>query len=117
MRELALSQEIAERGRELESAELLWLTAGNIGARAGPANVITPSGIRDAAVEAAHLVRCNLEDGEVLDGARRTSSELRLHRAIYRARPDAGAIVHAHSACRVEDRYGTYGQSLAEPAA
>lgn len=97
MRELALRQEIAELGRELESAGLLWLTAGNISARVGPAIAITPSGIPYAAVEAADVVLCNLEDGEVLDGARRPSSELRLHRAIYRARPDAGAIVHTHS--------------------
>jgi L-fuculose-phosphate aldolase len=36
-------------------------------------------------------------DGRVLAGSLRPSSEWRMHAGIYRARPDAQAIVHCHS--------------------
>ena len=35
-------------------------------------------------------------DGEVLDAGRRPSKEWRWHAALYRARPDTGAVVHLH---------------------
>jgi ribulose-5-phosphate 4-epimerase/fuculose-1-phosphate aldolase len=35
-------------------------------------------------------------DGEVLDPGRRPSKEWRWHAALYRARPDTGAVVHLH---------------------
>lgn len=38
-------------------------------------------------------------DGRVLQGGRRPFSEFRIHRAIYEARPDAMAVVHAHPPC------------------
>lgn len=97
MREAALRTRIAELGRQLEAAGLVELTAGNISARAGPVMAITPSGIRYAAIEPGDVVLCSVGDGGVLDGERRPSSELPLHRAIYRARPDVGAVVHTHS--------------------
>jgi L-fuculose-phosphate aldolase len=109
MGELALREQIAELGRELEAAGLLWLTAGNISARDGSTVAITPSGIRYTDVEPADVVLCALGDGAVIDGSRRPSSELPLHRAIYRARPDAGAIVHTHS------EYATTFAVLREP--
>jgi L-fuculose-phosphate aldolase len=109
VRELALREQIAELGRDLEAAGLLWLTAGNISARCGSAIAITPSGIPYQAVQAQDVVLCDLERGDVLDGSCRPSSELPLHRAIYRARPDAGAVVHTHS------EYATTFAVLREP--
>jgi ribulose-5-phosphate 4-epimerase/fuculose-1-phosphate aldolase len=98
MRAAAVRDEIARLGRTLEAAGLLDLTAGNISARIdADALAITPSGIPYGDTGAEDVVVCALEDGAVLDGARRPSSELPLHRAIYAARPDAGAVVHTHS--------------------
>jgi L-fuculose-phosphate aldolase len=97
VREAAVREQIAELGRALETAGLLGLTAGNISARVGEIVAITPSGIPYPDIEAADVVLCNLSDGGVVDGRRRPSSELSLHRAIYRAQPATGAIVHTHS--------------------
>lgn len=93
----ALRAEIAALGRTLEAAGLLELTAGNISSRDGDLLAITPSGIPYAAVGAEDVVVCRVADGGVVEGSRKPSSELPLHRAIYTARPDCGAIVHTHS--------------------
>lgn len=70
-------------------------TSGNISVRqADGAFLISPSGIRLDALQAADLVSLSLE-GEPEPG--RASSEWRLHRDIYRARPDVGAVLHTHS--------------------
>lgn len=36
-------------------------------------------------------------DGKIIDGARRPSTEINMHLALYRARPDVCAVVHTHS--------------------
>jgi L-fuculose-phosphate aldolase len=89
---------IVEVGIELERLGLLDLTAGNISARTGDdAIAITPTGIPYGDTTADDIVICALSDGSVIDGSRRPSSELALHRAIYAARPETGAVVHTHS--------------------
>ncbi len=89
---------IAEIGVELERLGILDLTAGNISARVGDGAIaITPSGIPYGDTKAADVVVCRLADGAVVEGERRPSSELALHRAVYAARPEAGAVVHTHS--------------------
>ena len=97
MLEASLRHEISELGTALEAAELLSMTAGNISARAGSNVVITPSGIAYSKTRAEDVVVCDLHDGHVVEGDCRPSSELPLHRAIYTARPDVGAVVHTHS--------------------
>lgn len=57
---------------------------------------ISPSAMSYGAMTAADVVVMNL-DGEVVDGARRPSTEYGMHLACYRARPDLGAVVHTHS--------------------
>ncbi len=70
-------------------------TSGNISVRqAGGGFFISPSGIRLDALEVADLVSLSLES-EPEPG--RASSEWRLHRDIYRVRPDVGAVLHTHS--------------------
>jgi L-fuculose-phosphate aldolase len=89
---------IVEAGVELERLGILDLTAGNISVRVGgDAIAITPSGIPYAQTTSDDIVICGLADGAVLDGTRKPSSELPLHRAVYAARPETGAVVHTHS--------------------
>ncbi|WP_163851422.1 class II aldolase/adducin family protein [Pseudooceanicola aestuarii] len=69
-------------------------TAGNISLRQGDGMLITPSGIppdRMTPDQIAHVAF----DGHVT-GSWKPSSEWALHAALYRNRPDAQAIVHAH---------------------
>ena len=69
--------------------------SGNVSARIGGGFLITPTGLAYDAIRADDIVEMTFE-GEVR-GSREPSSEWRFHRDIYVARPDASAIVHAHS--------------------
>jgi len=73
--------------------------SGNVSARLRGTRfdgfLVTPSGLPYAATTPDDIVAMTL-DGEPL-GTRAPSSEWRFHRDIYRSRPDADAIVHAHA--------------------
>ncbi len=69
--------------------------AGNVSARHDDGFLITPTGMAYDACVDDDVVFVGL-DGRVA-GRRKPSSEWRFHRDIYAARPEAGAIVHAHS--------------------
>lgn len=86
---------LVEVTRRCTSQGLNHGTTGNLSVRAGAGFLITPSGIPAAALDEASIVEVLDADGTVR-GKGRPSSEWRLHAAIYAARPDAGAIVHAH---------------------
>jgi L-fuculose-phosphate aldolase len=72
-------------------------TSGNVSARVPGGFLITPSGVPYEDLRPHDVVELRM-DGEVA-GPRRlpASSEWRMHLDIYKARPDAGAIVHTHS--------------------
>lgn len=70
--------------------------SGNVSARTEAGFLITPSGLPYAQTIPEDLIELSL-DGMVLAGARKPSSEWPFHAAIYRARPEAQAIVHTHS--------------------
>jgi L-fuculose-phosphate aldolase len=70
--------------------------SGNVSARTDSGFLITPSGLPYAQTTPEDLIELAL-DGTVLSGARKPSSEWPFHAAIYRARPEAQAIVHTHS--------------------
>ena len=59
--------------------------------------VITPSGVAYSDIKPHMMVVVNM-DGEVLEGELNPSSELKMHLAIYIARPDLRAVMHTHSA-------------------
>lgn len=95
---LSTRTRIVETGIELERLGILDLTAGNISVRVGDdAIAITPSGIPYGDMRADDIVVCTLADGSVREGSCWPSSELALHRAVYAARPETGAVVHSHS--------------------
>jgi L-fuculose-phosphate aldolase len=71
--------------------------AGNASVRAAEGLLITPSAVPVEQLSPGLMVRLGAQ-GEVLTPAGgRPSSEWRLHRDIYAARPEVGAIVHTHS--------------------
>ena len=69
-------------------------TAGNVSLRHGEGMLITPSGVHCDDLRPGDIVPVSLQ-GQWDDG-RQPSSEWRFHRDIYRQRPDAHAVVHAH---------------------
>jgi L-fuculose-phosphate aldolase len=70
--------------------------SGNVSARFEDGLLITPTGIAYDLITPADIVRVRL-DGHAPAGQQAPSSELLFHLAVYRARPDVGAIVHCHS--------------------
>ena len=70
-------------------------TSGNVSARIPEGFLITPTGMPYNEMEATDLVMMDLA-GQTIRGARLPSSEWRIHRDLYEARPEIGAVVHAH---------------------
>jgi L-fuculose-phosphate aldolase len=70
-------------------------TSGNVSVRDGPALLITPTAIPYDALEPADIVRLDAE-GRPGPGQRAPSTEWRIHRDVYAARPEFGAVVHVH---------------------
>jgi len=57
--------------------------------------LVTPTGMPYESLEPSDIVQCNA-DGTPAPRQRTPSSEWRIHRDIYAARPEVGAVVHAH---------------------
>jgi L-ribulose-5-phosphate 4-epimerase len=58
---------------------------------------IKPSGVRCADVSADDMVVVDLEDGRVIHGSLRPSTDTPTHRALYEAFAGIGGVVHTHS--------------------
>src|SRR6266496_2802742 len=70
-------------------------SGGNLSIRDDSGDIwITPARIDKGSLQGSEIVRVR-PDGS-WEGDNPPSSELPLHQAIYRARPDVGGIVHAH---------------------
>jgi L-fuculose-phosphate aldolase len=91
-----LGAEIVQVARAMDRAGFAPTKSGNISARWRDGLLITPSGLPYTAMTPEDLVAIDL-DGGIRAGERKPSSEWPLHSSIYRARPDAQAIVHTHS--------------------
>ncbi|MDF2627737.1 MAG: sugar isomerase [Symbiobacteriaceae bacterium] len=89
---------VCETARRMMRDGLVKLTSGNISSRIpGTAHIaITPSGMDYETMTPADITVVDLE-GQVIDGARRPSTETPMHRLAYQRRPDVGAVVHTHS--------------------
>lgn len=94
---------VLDTALETVSKGLIKGTSGNIGMRdAAEKNIIaiTPSSVPYESMSPADIaiVRMN-EDGnnDWIDGPYKPSSELPLHTAVYRARPEVNATIHTHS--------------------
>jgi L-ribulose-5-phosphate 4-epimerase len=92
-----LKAAIIQTGQRLIKHGLVAGTWGNVSSRSDDSNriAITPSGQPYDSLTPADIVIVDPQ-GNLLEGIN-PSSELILHLAIYRARPDVRAIVHTHS--------------------
>ena len=87
-------QQLVDAARAMNASGLNRGTSGNLSQRDGDGMLITPSGVPYDDLGPGDIVRVD-RDG-VSEGKLRPSSEWRFHHDIYRARPEAGAILHAH---------------------
>ena len=88
--------DIVEAGRRMYARGYVASNDGNISARLDDRRLITtPKSVSKGFMTADMLVVVDY-DGRKLAGERDPSSELPMHLEVYRNRPDAGAVVHAH---------------------
>ena len=95
MNENELRRRVLDAARALAEAGLNKGSAGNVSARFEDGFLVTPSGLPYGRTLPSDIAFVGL-DGEAC-GPRAPSSEWRFHRDLYAARPEAGAVVHAHS--------------------
>jgi len=87
--------EIEQTMRRIYRYRMTTTSGGNLSIRDGAGDIwITPASLDKGALRRDDVVRVRPDGSH--DGASRPSSELPLHQAVYRERPDLGAIVHAH---------------------
>ena len=94
--ELWLAQEIIDTALAMSAEGLSPGISGNVSARHGRGMLITPTGMAYDELIPEDIVFVDTQ-GNTPAGARAPSSEWRFHMAAYAARPDANAILHAHS--------------------
>jgi L-fuculose-phosphate aldolase len=96
--ELELRAGIVAACRHMNAIGLNQGTSGNISARFGARMLITPSGLPYHELAAGDLAAMSIDgDYGSWEGPLAPSTEWRFHLDITRARPEIGAIVHAHS--------------------
>ena len=85
--------------RDLHRAGLVALSFGNasVADRVLGVIAIKPSGIACEALEPDQLVIVGLADGEAAQSGLRPSSDTDTHLVLYRAFPNATAVIHTHS--------------------
>jgi L-fuculose-phosphate aldolase len=91
----ALREKVIETCLAMNASGINQGTSGNVSARTEDGFLITASGVPYARMRPEHVVEMDLEGGYV--GEYLPSSEWRMHLDIFRARPEAQAIVHTHS--------------------
>lgn len=92
----AARREIVRVCRRLYERGLIAGQEGNVSVRLDAARIlVTPAGMSKGELGAGDLVVVS-PDGSPTRGKRAPSSELSVHLAIYHARPDVRAVVHAH---------------------
>ena len=93
-----LRAEVARYARKMYADQLVRATQGNLGARDPESGFIciTPSAVDYEVLEAEDITVVD-ENGEVIEGKWRPSSETPLHTLILRRRPEIGCVMHTHS--------------------
>lgn len=90
-----LAAEVLATAQAMNAAGINRGAAGNVSARCEGGFLITPTGMAYDECTPQDMVKVG-PDGTA-QGRRKPSSEWRFHRDIYLARPEAGAVIHAHS--------------------
>ncbi|MCK9221719.1 MAG: class II aldolase/adducin family protein [Limnochordia bacterium] len=94
--EYEIKRQIIDIGKRIYSNGYVAANDGNISVKLNDNEIIaTPTGVSKGFMTTDMLVKVDTE-GNVISGRMRPSSELKMHLAVYRQRPDVNAVVHAH---------------------
>lgn len=93
-----LKKEVIEAGKKLKEYKLITLTGGNVSGRDKETGyiVMTPSGMEYDLLNLEDITVTDL-DGNLIEGIRKQSSDLKTHLQIYRAKEEINGIIHTHS--------------------
>ena len=94
-----LREPVYSANMELFERKLIIYTWGNVSGidREKGIVAIKPSGVSYEALKPSDIVLVALEDGKVLEGELRPSSDTPTHLWLYRAFPGIGGVTHTHS--------------------
>ena len=94
-----LKKEVYDANMALPKYHLVTFTWGNVSAidRESGLVVIKPSGVAYETMTAEDMVVVRLEDGAVVEGKLKPSSDTPTHLELYRKFKDIGGVVHTHS--------------------
>ena len=94
-----LRERVAAANRAVHDAGLVTLSFGNVSGVDRDENVlvIKPSGVPYAELRADSMVVVDLDDGRVVEGTLRPSTDTPTHRLLYREFPSVGGVIHTHS--------------------
>jgi L-fuculose-phosphate aldolase len=96
MNEYKLKEQICEIGRRLYTKGFAAANDGNITVRLNDREVLcTPTMVSKGYMKPEDICKVDYE-GKQLAGTRKRTSEVLLHLAVYRQRPDVMAVVHCH---------------------
>lgn len=95
MNESELRAALAETARQSARQGLNPGSSGNLSVRVSDGFLVTPSGLANDTLQAGQMVGVDMQ-GQA-NGNLEPSSEWRIHRDIYHARPEVNAVVHGHS--------------------
>ncbi len=94
-----LREQVSEANRALARAGLVILSFGNASGIDRDAGVVAikASGVACAGTTPDDIVLVSLDDGQVVEGTLRPSSDTPTHLVLYRRYPGIGGVVHTHS--------------------
>lgn len=94
--EFKLKQDIVEVGKRLYTKGFVASNDGNISIRISEREIlITPTGVSKGYMDTSDILKVDI-NGNVISGAKKPTSEMKMHLSVYRKRDDVQAIVHAH---------------------
>ncbi len=113
MNESRLKQQLATFSRRTWERGWVANHDGNLSVRLQRGRLMcTPTGLSKGEIGPEMMLTVD-QSGKVLAGNLRPFSELNLHLAYFQARPDVGAVLHAHPPTATA--FGVAGRSLEEP--
>lgn len=97
MNETKLREALCEIGRRVWQREYVAANDGNFSVRLSPTEILcTPTMVSKGFMKPEELAVVSPDDGRLLRGPLRATSEIKMHLEIYRRRPDVQAVVHVH---------------------
>ena len=88
-------KQVLETARKMERYGLVRMSGGNVSLRVGSTVLVTPSAMPYDTLEPEDIVAVDLE-GNILEGRRRPTSDLKAILYILQHKPEMNAVIHTH---------------------